>query len=175
VAITPAQLLSVPSARAFTMASGTCLRRAVMRSVLVFVDVRTLCRVAQARRAWRDAACGLGAAALWRERCATDWPYCIPLLGSEARGMATRRWSRESLTANTAALVPDARRLYRGLRRAQRVGWRVVQPWPPPRAIPRPQLVRCSAARLPVLAVGCGSAHVASSLVCTQSSVCVWC
>ena len=90
----------------------------MIRCVLAHADdVRTICRAAQVRRAWRDAASDDGAAPLWRQLSAEAWPST----GGDAPA--------------------DPRRLYRGMSRAMRAGLSVVLPWPQSPASRRPPLM----------------------------------
>ena len=98
-----------------------------MRHILSMADVRTLGRAAQVRRGWRDAICGPGpeSQALWRDRFPDEWPAAAAYLAGP------------SAAGGGGGGSIDARRLYRGLRRAKHSGLRVAHPWPPAPTIPR--------------------------------------
>ena len=120
--------------------------------------MRSICRAAQVRRAWRDASSDLAASAIWWKQCVISWPStAVPMAkygsastaagadwSARAVGAATsaqRRKEQEAhgqaqgtVTAMLAAadagerLLSDPRRLFRGMTLAMRTGLDVVRP-----------------------------------------------
>jgi hypothetical protein len=66
----------------------------VLRHVLSMVDVATLCRAAQVRRAWRDVVCSTDAASseLWRDCCTKRWPAAAHFLQGQVNGKTPVAW-----------------------------------------------------------------------------------